>query len=64
MKTLVHKEWSDHGFRVQSVVVRKLCQWEEVDPVILLVVDIYPKILFQALVNTFSLTIGLRIVSS
>src|SRR5882724_2154619 len=64
MKALVSKEWSDHGCQVQSVVVRKLCQREEVDPVVLLVVDIYLKILFQDLVNTFSLTISLWMVGS
>jgi len=39
--------------------VCKLNQGEEVDPVILLVVDVYPKVLFQDLVDLFSLTISL-----
>jgi len=35
---------------------------QEVDPVILLVVDVYPKILFQDMVDLFSLSIGLQVV--
>ena len=64
MKTLVGEERGDHGHRVRSVVVCKLIQGKEVDPIILLVVDIHLKILFQDLVDLFSLTVGLRMVGS
>ena len=37
---------------------------EEVDPVILLAVDVYPKVLFQDLVDTFCLPISLGVVGS
>jgi len=37
---------------------------EEVDPIILLVVDIYLKILFQYLVNPLGFPIGLWVVGS
>jgi len=37
----------------------QLSQGKEVDPVVLLVIDVYPKIVFQDLVDQFSLTIGL-----
>jgi len=59
MKTLVSEERGDHGCRVRSVVVCKLCQREEVNPIILLIVDVHLKILFQDLVDPFSLTISL-----
>ena len=36
----------------------------EVDPIILLVVDVHLKVLFQDLVDPFSLTIGLGVVGS
>jgi len=49
---------------VQSVVIHKLGQGKEVDPVVLLVVDVYPKVLFQDLVDPFSLTISLEVVGS
>ena len=62
MKSLVSEERGDHGRRVQSVVVCKLGQWEEVVPIFLLVVDVHPKILFQDLVDSFSLAISLRVV--
>jgi len=64
MKALVGEEWGDHGRRVQCVVVCKLGQGKEVDPIILLVVDIHPKILLQDLIDLFSLTISLWMVGS
>jgi len=62
MKTLVSKERGDFGHRVRSVVVHKLSQGKEVDPIILLVVDIYSKVLLQDLVDPFCLTMSLRVV--
>jgi len=37
---------------------------EEVNPNVLLVVDVHPKILFHDLVDMFSLTIGLGVIGS
>jgi len=54
----------DHGCRVWSIVVCKLSQGKEVDPIILLVVDIHLKTLFQDLVDLFGLTVSLRVVGS
>jgi len=64
MKTLVSEEWGDHGHSVQCVVVQKLGQGKGVDPIILLVIDVHPKILFQDLVDPFGLTISLWMVGS
>src|SRR5882724_1388457 len=62
MEAFVGEEWGDHGRRVQSVVVRKLGKRKEVDPIVLLVVDVHPKILFQDLVDPFGLAIRLRVI--
>ena len=62
METLVSKELGDHCCRVSCVVVHEFSQGKEIDPVVLLVVDVHPKILFQDLVNTFGLTVGLGMV--
>jgi len=64
MKTLVSKERGDHGCRVQSVVVHKLSQGKEADPIVLLVVDIHPKILLQDLVDVFGMPISIGVVGS
>jgi len=37
----------------------KLGQGKEVDPIVLLVVDVHPKVLLQDLVDLFGLAIGL-----
>ena len=42
----------------------QLSQGKEVDPIVLLGVDIHLKILFQDLVDLFRLTIGLWMVGS
>ena len=47
---------------MRCVVVRKLGQGEEIDPVILLVVDIHPQVLLQDLVDSFGLAVGLRVI--
>src|SRR5882672_9029936 len=62
MKALVGEEGGDHGGQVRGIVVCKLCKGQEVDPVVLLVVDVYPKILFQDLVDSFSLPVGLWVI--
>ena len=47
---------------MRSIVVCKFGKGQEVDPVILLVVDVYPKVLFQDLVDLLGLPIGLWVV--
>src|SRR5882672_9194386 len=62
VKALVGKEGGDHGGQMRSIVVCEFGEGQEVDPVVLLVVDVYPKILFQDLVDSFSLPVGLWVV--
>ena len=64
VKALVSEERSNHGRRVRRVIVRKFSQREEIDPIVLLVVDVHTKILLQDLIDLFSLTIRLRVVGS
>ncbi len=44
---------------VDSVVVRKLGKWQPIGPVVLSVVDEDSKVLFDFLVDSFSLSVGL-----
>jgi len=53
IKALVSEERGHHGRRVRCVVVCKLGQGKEVDPIVLLVVDVHPKVLLQDLVDPF-----------
>src|SRR5882672_10688133 len=62
VKALVGEEGGDHGSRMRSIVVCKFGKGQEVNPVVLLVVDVYLKILFQDLVDTFGLPIGLWVI--
>ena len=62
VKALVGKEGGDCGHRMQGIVVCKLYQGKEVDQVILLTVNVPPKVLFQYSVNMFSLTVSLMVV--
>ena len=58
VEALVGKEGGDHCHRVRSVVVGKLCKGNEVDPVVLLVVDVHPKVLLQDLIDPFCLPVS------
>ena len=48
---LVGIEWGNSGSRAQSVVVSKLCEWEQREPVVLLIVAVDLDVLFQGLVS-------------
>ncbi len=55
----------DHGgafarSTVDSIVVCELCEWEPIGPVVLSIVNKDSEVLFNFLVNSFSLTICLR----
>lgn len=63
MIALVGEERRDTGGRVRSVVVGELREWEKTGPVVLLVVAVDAEILLQGLVDAFSLSISLRMVT-
>ena len=46
------------------VVVLKLCEGEEVSPVILWLIDKDPEVLLQLLIDPLGLAIALRVISS
>ena len=46
-----------------SVVVGELCHRKYLDPVILLVTNVTSEVLFEDLINSFGLPIGLRVES-
>ena len=50
------------GRRLWGIIVRKLCQWEEVRPIVLLVIDVHPDVLLKDLIGALHLAIGLRMV--
>ena len=39
------------------VVVCELCYWEQVRPIVEIIVDVAPEVLFQTLVYAFGLTV-------
>lgn len=50
VEALKCEERGELGCRVRKVVVCELCEGEEGDPVVLLIVDINAKVLFENLV--------------
>src|SRR3984957_13675083 len=50
--------------RVDTIVVTELGQWKPFGPIVLFVIDIKTKVLFQFLIGTLGLTIGLRMEGS
>ena len=61
--TLVGKEWRDTSGCTRSVVVSKLCEREELSPVVLLVVTVDAEVLLEGLVGMLCLPIPLRVIS-
>ena len=59
---LVGIEWGNGGSRAQSVVVSKLHERKQREPVVLLIVAVDPDVLFQGLVSALGLTITFRMV--
>jgi len=63
MVAFVGKERRDTSGSARSIVISKFRKWEEVSPVVLLVVAIDAEVLFQSLVSMLSLTITFRMVT-
>ena len=59
---LVGIERGNGGSRAQSIVVSKLCEREQCEPVVLLIVAVDLDVLFQGLVSALGLTVTFRMV--
>ena len=60
---LIGEEGRYTGGGVRRIVIGEFSEREEVGPIVLLVQAIVSEVLFQGLVSSFRLTIGLRIIS-
>ena len=58
----VGEEGGCTGRRLWGVIVRELRQGEEVGPIVLLVIDVHPEVLFEDLIGALRLAIGFRVV--
>lgn len=56
-------EGRDTGGGVRSVVVRELRERKKRTPVILLEVNVSPEVLFQSLIDSFSLSVSFRVIT-
>ena len=56
-------EWGDLCHDTRGVVVCELTEWQELVPVVLLVVAVDPDILFQGLVSMLGLPITFQMVT-
>ena len=61
--SLVSEEWGYSGGSTRGIVVCKLCEWEKLSPVVLLVIAVNPDVLFQCLVSAFGLSVAFRMVT-
>jgi hypothetical protein len=61
MESIVDIEWGLSGRRVGCIVVGKFCKREKVMPIVLLIVDEATKVLLKDLVDSFCLSISLRV---
>ena len=61
--SFVHEERRDSCSSAGGVIVRELCQGQEIGPVVLLVIAVNPKVLLQGLVGPFCLTVAFGVVT-
>ena len=61
--SFVREEWRDSCSSAGGIIVRELCQGQEIGPVVLLVVAVNPKVLLQGLVGPFCLSVTFRVVT-
>ena len=63
MVSFVCEEQRDSCSSAGGIIVRELCQGQEIGPVVLLVIAVNPKVLLQGLVGPFCLSITFRVVT-
>jgi hypothetical protein len=63
MITLIGKEGGDTSGSGGSIIVSELSERKERGPIVLLVIAVNPKVLFEGLIGPFGLTITFRMVS-
>ena len=56
-------EWGDTSGSVWSVVVCEFCEWKKRTLIILLKVNIHSEVLFESLINSFSLSISFGMIT-
>ena len=56
-------EWRDTSGSMWSVVICKFCKRKKHTPIILLKVNVHSEILFESLINSFSLSISFRMIT-
>ena len=59
----VSVEWRDTSSSVWSIVVCEFCEWKERTPIILLKVNVRSKVLFESLINLFSLSVSFGMIT-
>ena len=63
MVALIHIEGRNTGSCTWCVIVCKLSEWEQAEPIVLLVVAVDSDVLFQSLISSFGLSITFRMVT-
>ena len=63
MKAIISKERRHSGRFLDGVVVDKLREWQQFEPVILIVVAKDAEVRFKGLIHAFCLTVRLRMKS-
>ncbi len=64
MITFIRKEGGYACRGVRSIVVCEFREWKEGDPIVLLVVDVNPEVLFEYLIDAFGLSVCFRVICS
>jgi hypothetical protein len=63
MVALVGEERGDASSFIRGIIVGKLCKWEELSPIILLIITINAQVLLQRLVHSLSLSTPFGVIA-
>ena len=63
MRTSISVKWGDPSRGVNNVIISKLRKVENIHPIVLLITQKTPEVLFQRLIGSFRLPIGLGMVA-
>ena len=63
MVALIRIEGRNTGSCTWCVIVCELSEWEQAEPIVLLVVAVDSDVLFQSLISSFSLSITFRVIT-
>ena len=63
MISFIGEEWRDSSGGIRSIVIGEFCNGEQIQPIVLLVVAVYSKVLLHGLIHAFGLSVAFGMIT-